>query len=69
MRCSRCKGQMNLEDFQDIRDDTGKFSFQGWRCLICGEVFDPIIQAHRKQSVPPMNSRVSKKKIHGVGVN
>lgn len=58
MQCSKCKGQMNLEDFMDIRDDTAKFSFQGWRCLICGEVDDPIIQAHRRKQVPPMVSRI-----------
>jgi hypothetical protein len=66
MQCSRCKGQMILEKFLDLRDDTGKFGFHGWRCLICGEVSDPIIQAHRKQQIPPM---VSRKRKSIVGVN
>ena len=66
MQCQRCKGQMILEEFLDIGDDTGKFGFHGWRCLICGEVSDPIIQAHRKQQMQPMNSRRRK---YVVGVN
>jgi len=66
MQCTRCKGQMILEKFMDLRDDTGRFSFHGWRCLICGEVSDPTIQAHRKQQTPPM---ISRRRKSVVGVN
>ena len=43
--CSRCKGLMVPERFQDILD--GQLSFYGWRCLSCGEIVDPTIAANR----------------------
>lgn len=57
---------MILEEFLDLRDDTGKFSFNGWRCLICGEVSDPAIQTHRREQKPAM---VSRRRKAVVGVN
>lgn len=65
MQCHRCKGLMIPESFLDIMDDTGRFRFHGWRCLICGDVSDPIIQAHRKHHISPMVSR-TRKTIVGV---
>jgi len=44
---------MSFEHFFDLRDDTGKYSFQGWRCLNCGEICDPVILAHRLKLVRP----------------
>ncbi|MBI3593379.1 MAG: hypothetical protein HY200_00305 [Nitrospirae bacterium] len=66
MQCSRCQGQMIEEQFLDLRDDTGKMTFYGWHCLNCGDVTDPIIQAHRKQQTSPFPSRSRK---YVVGVN
>ena len=43
MDCPRCKGVMAQEVFEDLLDDTGNLSFNGWRCLICGEILDPVI--------------------------
>jgi len=51
MRCPRCKGLMVNERFQDIRDDTGQIYFEGYRCLACGEILDPLIVSNRKQPV------------------
>lgn len=48
MRCPRCKGLMVDDWFQDIRDDTGRLHFEGLRCLICGEVVDPVILHNRR---------------------
>lgn len=45
--CRRCHGLMVPERFLDLQDDTGQLSFYGWRCLTCGEIVDPLIQAHR----------------------
>jgi hypothetical protein len=33
--------------FQDFLDDTGRNTFSGWRCLLCGAIDDPLIAAHR----------------------
>jgi len=57
MRCPRCKGLMVRERFQDIGDDTGQIYFEGLRCLVCGEILDPVIVANRKQPVTPRRRR------------
>ncbi|MBI3351142.1 MAG: hypothetical protein HY036_01040 [Nitrospirae bacterium] len=54
MQCHRCKGEMVVEKFQDFNDDTGRLNFHGWRCLICGEIFDPVIYSNRRQHPPPL---------------
>ena len=43
MDCPRCKGVMTQEVFEDLLDDTGNLCFKGWRCLLCGEILDPVI--------------------------
>lgn len=60
LRCLRCKGYMIREKFTDILDDTGKLGFYGWRCVSCGEVSDPVIQANRKEQIRPLVSRKRK---------
>ncbi len=35
------------ERFQDVKDDTGKITFYGWRCVTCGEILDPVIMRNR----------------------
>jgi hypothetical protein len=65
MQCTKCKGQMILEEFLDLRDDTGRFTFHGWRCLICGEISDPVIRANRKLRMTPLNTR-NRKSVVGV---
>jgi hypothetical protein len=47
MCCHRCKGLMIRDSFVDLRDDTGRLTFEGWRCLNCGEVVDPLVLVHR----------------------
>lgn len=44
MNCSRCTGLMVRHDLQD---ETGLDRFVAWRCLLCGEVFDPVILENR----------------------
>ena len=43
MECPRCNGVMVQDEFEDLKDDTGSLHFKGWRCLICGEILDPVI--------------------------
>ncbi len=43
MRCHRCRGLMVPEHFEDSRIDSGEPRFDGWRCINCGAVTDPVI--------------------------
>ena len=45
MVCLRCDGLMRREVFIDFAGSDG--SFEGWRCLVCGEIVDPEIYRHR----------------------
>jgi uncharacterized Zn finger protein len=44
MNCLRCAGLMVRDDLQD---ETGLERFAAWRCVICGEVLDPVILENR----------------------
>ncbi len=41
-QCQRCGGRMMFEKFYG-----GNNSFSGWRCMICGDILDPVILLHR----------------------
>jgi hypothetical protein len=45
---------MVVDVFEDMDDDTGILRFKAWRCLVCGEVLDPIILRHRVHRPPPV---------------
>lgn len=51
MQCVRCNGLMVPDRFADLADDTGQIEFGGWRCLVCGNIADPVIVANRQR--PP----------------
>jgi hypothetical protein len=38
---------MTLDYMVDLYDDGGVFGITPWRCLICGEITDPVIAANR----------------------
>ncbi len=61
MDCPRCKGTMVRDMFEDIADDTGAIHFSGWRCLMCGEILDPVISANRQGHREPLLGRSRKK--------
>ena len=42
MKCARCHGKMYAEKFYSQNG-----AFHGWRCLICGDIIDPVILLHR----------------------
>jgi hypothetical protein len=56
MDCTRCRGPMVRERMLDLRDDSGRFAFDAWRCLICGEVWDPVILANRTSPPEPAHA-------------
>jgi len=53
MQCHRCTSEMFVENFQDLKA-TGNPNFTGWRCLICGEIFDSVIHSNRILRPPPL---------------
>ncbi|MBI4401828.1 MAG: hypothetical protein HY581_09380 [Nitrospirae bacterium] len=61
MECPRCKGAMVEDVFEDLRDDTGSLNFTGWRCIICGEILDPVIVTNRESRPEPLLGRARKK--------
>ena len=46
MQCSRCEGLLVP---MWMADSVRAGTVQGWRCLLCGEATDPVIEANRKK--------------------
>ena len=42
-KCFRCRGALAYQKFYGIDDQ-----FWGWKCLICGEIIDPVILENRQ---------------------
>ncbi len=40
--CPKCNGRMAFEKFYGESD-----SYFAWRCVICGDILDPVILLHR----------------------
>jgi hypothetical protein len=40
---------MVLELCMDLLDDTGQIDFSASRCVLCGELIDPVILANRRR--------------------
>lgn len=46
MDCVRCQGFMVVDCFVDLAA-SGETAFNGWRCVVCGNISDPVIIANR----------------------
>jgi hypothetical protein len=42
-KCPRCRGTVIYEKFYGFEEP-----FWGWKCLLCGEIIDPVILANRQ---------------------
>jgi len=42
-KCLRCRGAMLYDKFYGLQEQ-----FWGWKCLICGEIVDPVILENRQ---------------------
>jgi len=42
-KCLRCRGTVAYDKFYDPYEQ-----FWGWKCLICGEIVDPVILENRQ---------------------
>ena len=47
MTCHRCQGLIVEDYFFDMEEAFGHLWIKGWRCLICGDVSDPLINRRR----------------------
>lgn len=50
MKCLRCGGLMNFEIFTSASEGSMPWSYEGWRCVYCGEVVDPLVLLNRMKS-------------------
>lgn len=59
MQCQRCHGYMVGDHFMDLLNVTGEIVFNGWRCLNCGNIADPVIVRHHQstEGVPAKSRR------------
>jgi len=65
MKCPKCENLMVVERFTD-HQQSGKFSFMGWRCISCGLILDPQILLNRSQNKPEGISKPARKIMAGV---
>ena len=61
MRCPRCGGMMHYEEFVNTMDEGMAWSFDGWRCVYCGEVVDPLILYNRSLHHQKTETRIEEK--------
>jgi hypothetical protein len=47
MLCPRCGGVMSREYFISREGGSTAQPYEGWRCISCGEVIDPLILRNR----------------------
>jgi hypothetical protein len=47
MNCLKCSGMMNFETFVSCAAEGGPWTYEGWRCVYCGDIVDPVILRHR----------------------
>ena len=57
MDCFRCHGMMVMERFDEVKGYSVEISFYGWRCVCCGNIFDPVIAANRLKPLLPRGNR------------
>jgi hypothetical protein len=47
MICARCGGVMNHEEFFIGNKGCIPWWYEGWRCIHCGDIVDPLILLNR----------------------
>ena len=50
MNCSKCGGLMIFEEFARTATEEKRWLYEGWRCVHCGEIIDPVILLNRKKA-------------------
>ncbi len=47
MTCQRCHGLMVQDHLLDLEEAYGRLWIEGWRCVSCGDIVDPLIIRRR----------------------
>jgi hypothetical protein len=66
MQCPKCGSLMVLERFIDY-EQTGEPTFNGFRCLSCGLILDPVILINRAQQREKEKPVAARKLLAEVG--
>lgn len=56
MTCHRCEGFMVQDDYFQLVESDRRLA--AWRCVLCGDVVDPVIEANKKQQLAGVASPV-----------
>ena len=51
MKCRRCSGTLVQDWLIDILDETGQIQCDGWRCINCGNIEEPVILSNQLASL------------------
>ena len=62
--CTRCGGLMVNDSCMDLLNNLGESKFAAKRCVLCGEVVDPVILRNRGARQEPMKAYPAK--LHGI---
>jgi hypothetical protein len=62
--CTRCGGLMVQDFCLDVLDNIGESEFAAKRCVLCGEVVDPVILRNRGARQEPMKAHPAK--LHSI---
>mgnify|MGYP007073184483 FL=1 len=52
MNCARCNGLMVVDDCLDVKGGMGELWIKAYRCVMCGNLTDPVINQHRDGHLP-----------------
>ncbi len=58
MNCPRCHGLMVSVTLEDAKSTLSREPIVGWRCVLCGEVCDPVIEENRKAEQKPLRRKL-----------
>lgn len=57
MKCKRCGGLTIDVSFLGGTNAIETWAYDGWKCLNCGYVMDPLIQKNKAAQSPSMSGR------------
>jgi hypothetical protein len=47
---------MARDHFLDLQESGGEWWLEGWRCINCGHVFDPVLEKNRRMHAAALAS-------------
>ncbi len=65
--CRRCGGLMVSEFCLDVFNSAGELDVMASRCVLCGDVVDPVILQNRKRQQETLAAKTSLMSVQSVG--